>query len=41
MIKNEKLYLEANPIDKMPELEDKFKSDYMIEKFPDKDKYNY
>jgi len=41
MIKNEKLYLEANPIDKMPELEDKFKSDYIIEKFPDKEKYNY
>ena len=38
MIKNEKLYLEANPLDKVPELEDKFKSDYMSEKFPDKDK---
>lgn len=38
MTRNEKLYLEANPLDRMPDLEDKFRNDYIIEKFPDKDK---
>ena len=38
MIKNEKVYLEQNPLDKMPDLEDKFRSEFILEKFPDKEK---